>query len=434
MSENTVRKIIKDKLILADGTIVDPVNKNQYQADILIEDGTIKKIGRNIKVKDTYTISLKDKYLAPGFIDLHAHLREPGREDEETIETGAYAALAGGFTKVCCMPNTEPPIDNEGVVRYILQQQARVDYAEVLPIGAATKGRKGEEIAEIGSLAQAGVVAISDDGDPIANPSLFRSVLEYAKIFDLPVISHCELKTLSANGVMNEGITATKLGLRGIPDIAEAAMVFDHILLADYTKSRLHIAHISTKKSVAALRWAKEQGILVTAETCPHYFTLTEAECSNFDPNTKVNPPLRTETDVEAIKEALAEGLINVIATDHAPHLASEKEVEFDLAPFGMIGLETAFALGYEALVLKKYLTLVDYIAKLTVEPAKVLKLKPPKIAPGERANLVIFDPKIKWSYQKDKICSKSQNSPFIGKEMTGKILQVVLGNRVFEF
>ncbi len=425
---------VLDKVILVGGIIIDPIQKNQCQSDIYIERGVIKKIGKNIKVKDAVILMVKGEYIAPGFIDLHAHLREPGREDEETIKSGAYAALAGGFTKVCCMPNTEPALDNEGVVKFILQESERVGYASVLPVGAATKGRKGEEISEIGALVTAGVVAVSDDGDPISNPFVMRQVLEYAKIFDLPVISHCEVKDLSANGVMNEGVISTKLGLRGIPDIAEAAMVYEHILLADYTKSRLHIAHVSTKKAVEIIRWAKAKGVDITAETCPHYFTLTDEACATFDTNYKVNPPLRTETDVMAIKEALAEGTIDAIATDHAPHLTSEKEVEFDLAPFGMIGLETAFSLGYEALVTQKYLSLVDYIAKLTVEPAKVLKLAIPAIAINKHANFVIFDTKIKWTYQQTAIHSKSQNSPFIGKELNGKVLKVVIGNRLFEF
>lgn len=365
---------------------------------------------------------------------MHAHLREPGREDEEIIKTGAYAALAGGFTKVCCMPNTEPPIDNEGVVKFILQESARAGFASVLPVGAATKGRKGEEISEFGSLFNAGIIGVSDDGDPISNPFVMRQVLEYAKIFNLLVISHCEVKALSANGVMNEGAVATKLGMRGIPDVAESAMVYEHILLADYTKSRLHLAHISTRKSVEIIRWAKEKGIDVTAETCPHYFALTDEACASFDSNCKVNPPLRTQKDVEAIKAALADGTIDAIATDHAPHLASEKEVEFNLAPFGLIGLETAFSLGYQELVMKKYLNLVDYIAKLTVEPAKVLSLEPPKITIGKTADLVIFDTKIKWLYQKESIYSKSKNSPLIGKELNGKILKVVMGEQLFEF
>jgi dihydroorotase len=424
----------KNRLILSGGVIIDPLNKTLNQADIYIEDGLIKRIGKNLKIKDIPVTNIKDKYVSPGFIDLHAHLREPGREDEETIESGAYSALSGGFTKVCCMPNTEPPIDNEGVVKFILQESERANYASVLPVGAATKGRKGEEISEIGSLVNAGIVAVSDDGDPITNPFVMRRVLEYAKIFDLPVISHCEVKTLSEGGVMNEGVVSTRLGLRGIPNISEASMVYQHILLADYTKSRLHLAHISTQKSAEIIRWAKNKGIDITCETCPHYFTLTEESCLTFDTNSKVNPPLRTKADVEAIKEALSEDVIDAIATDHAPHLASEKEVEFDLAPFGMIGLETAFALGYEELVIKKYLSMADYIGKLTVEPAKVLKLEPPSIEVGKKANLVIFDTKTKWVYRKEAIRSKSKNSPLIGKELVGKILKVLLGDRYFDF
>ena len=332
------------------------------------------------------------------------------------------------------MPNTEPPIDNEGTVKFILQESERTGFASVLPVGAATKERKGEEISEIGTLVKAGIVALSDDGDPISNPFVMRRVLEYAKIFDLPVISHCEVKALSGTGVMNEGEVSTRLGLRGIPDVSEAAMVYEHILLADYTKSRLHIAHVSSQKSVAIIRWAKEKGIDITCETCPHYFALTDEMCSTFDTSYKVNPPLRTKADVEKIKEAIADGTIDAIATDHAPHLASEKEVEFDLAPSGMIGLETAFSLGLEELVGKKYLNLVDYIAKLTIEPAKVLKMELPSITVGRKANLVVFDTKSKWIYQKESIKSKSHNSPFIGKEFKGKVLKVILGSQIFDF
>jgi len=429
---------IKSSLLLRGATLLDPIKGTERQADVLIENGLVKRIGRipqsatrNLQSLETW--DLAGKCLAPGFIDLHCHLREPGREDEETIASGTLAALAGGFTTVCCMPNTEPAIDHENVVRAIVNESNRVGQARVLPIAAATKERKGEEISEIGALVSAGAVAVSDDGSPIAGAEVMRRVLEYCKIFDIPVVSHCEEAALTRGGIMHEGAVSARLGLPGIPAAAEEIMVARDILLADFTRSRLHIAHVSTRGSVEIIRRAKEKGIPVTCETCPHYFTLTDELVGAFDPAYKVNPPLRTADDVRAIKEGLRDGTIDVIATDHAPHLASEKLVEFERAPFGMIGLETAFSLGISELVKPGHLTLNELVARLTVAPARIIKQQV-GVSVGAPANLVVIDPKQKWTYQPESVHSLACNSPFLGQELTGKVLAAIIADRVWQF
>jgi dihydroorotase len=424
---------LKDNLLLRGATVIDPESGKERVADILIRNGMVERIGKRLPANGAEVWELAGKYIAPGFIDLHCHLREPGREDEETIRTGTRAALAGGFTRVCCMPNTEPAVDNENIVRAIVNESARWGQARVLPIAAATKGRQGAELAEIGAMKNAGAIAVSDDGNPIASAEMMRRVLEYAKVFDLPVINHCEETTLTRDGVMNEGRVSARLGLPGMPAAAEEMMVVRDILLAGQTGGRLHIAHVSTRGSVELIRWAKQRGMAVTCETCPHFFTLTDENVAGFDPNYKMNPPLRTEADRMAIKEGLADGTIDVIATDHAPHLASEKEVEFGKAPFGIIGFETAFSLGIEELVNTRYLSLGGLVAKLTRAPAQVIGL-PCRLAEGEAADLVVFDPELKWQYTAEAVYSKSRNSPFIGRRLVGKILHAVIGNRAFQF
>ncbi len=421
-------------MLLRGGTLLDPQQKQEQTIDIYIEAGKIKLLSAGLKIEGARELPLHGKYIAPGFLDLHSHLREPGREDEETIATGCSAALRGGFTGVLCMPNTEPPIDNEGVVKYILRQAAAAGLAKVFPVGAVTKGRKGEEISEIGALVSAGVVALSDDGDPVWSSMVMRRALEYSKMFTIPIIDHCADRDLCQDGVMHEGSVSTKLGLQGMPAIAETIIVYRDIFLAQFTGGRLHIAHISTRDSVEAVRWAKKQSIAVTAETCPHYFTLTDEACETFDTNFKVNPPLRTKDDVRAIQEGLADGTIDCIATDHAPHSLAEKEVEFELAPSGMIGLETAFALGWDELVNKKILSPIGYIRKLTTNPAKVVGLDWGVVEEGKEANLVVFDPTAAWVYKPETICSKSKNSPFVNREFKGKITRVIMEDRVFEF
>jgi dihydroorotase len=423
----------QDDLLLRGATIIDPGTGKQRVADIRIRKGVVEQLGRRLPMNGAEIWELPGKFITPGFIDLHCHLREPGREDEETIRSGTLSALAGGFTRVCCMPNTEPAIDNENIVRAIVNESERWQQARVLPIGAATKGRQGAELAEFGAMKNAGAIAVSDDGNPIANPEIMRRVLEYAKTFDLVVTNHCEEKTMTRDGVMNEGTVSARLGLPGMPACAEEMMVARDILLAGYTGGRLHVAHVSTKGSVELIRRAKAQGIPVTGETCPHYFTLTDVQVAGYDPNFKMNPPLRTEADRMAIKEGLSDGTIDAIATDHAPHLASEKEVEFSKAPFGIIGFETAFSLGIEELVTPGFLTLAQYLAKLSACPAQILGL-PSRIREGEQADLVVFDPALEWDYTPEAVFSQSRNTPFLGRRLFGKVLYAIIGNRTFRF
>jgi dihydroorotase len=394
---------------------------------------------------------------------MHCHLREPGNSESETIKTGTLSAIAGGFTKVCCMPNTNPSLDNPKLINYVLKQSERAGNAEVFVIGCATKGRVGKEIANIDKMILAGIVAVSDDGSPISDSLLMQKVMEKCSVFNIPIINHCEILELSKSGVMNQGKINTKLGLKGIPDIAESIMVLRDIALADYIKGRVHIAHVSTKKSVDLIRWAKKRGIRVTAETCPHYFTLTENDCLKIDTNYKVSPPLRTKLDIEAIKQGLADGTIDAIATDHAPWHISKKNPQkpqdstrltqdkenksvkicenlwlknisnWEKAKSGMIGFETAFSLGYEELVLKKYLTLEKYIACLTTKPAKILNLKDTgKITEGIPAAITIFNLNKTWIPSPNNILSKSKNSPFIGRKLKGKVETVILRDKIF--
>lgn len=422
-----------EKLILRGGKIIVPGKKIINNPDIYIQDGIIKNIGKT-SLKDVETINLKhNEYISPGFIDLHCHLREPGNPNSETIETGTHSAIAGGFTTVCCMPNTNPPIDNPNIVKFIYNRANKADNARVLVIGCATKNRAGMKIAELNKMVLTGIVAISDDGSSIFNAKLMQKLLKYFKTLNVLVIDHCELVGLSKAGVINEGVVSKKLGLKGIPDISESIMVFRDILLTEQTESRIHIAHVSTRESVELIHWAKKQGIRVTAETCPHYFTLTEQDCLSLNTNFKVSPPLRTKADVEAIKEGLADGMIDIIATDHAPWHSSKKEVSWEKAKSGMIGFETAFSLGYEELVLKKYLNLEKYIACLTTKPAQILNRKDSgKIVQGFPAAITIFDLNKTWTLSEKNILSKSKNSPFIGRKLRGKVAKVLLYNKIF--
>lgn len=420
-----------EKILLSGGVVIDPARGRMRKLDVLVEDGTVIELGRKLRASGAQLIDCRRKHIAPGFIDMHCHLREPGREDAETIATGTRSALAGGFMRVCPMPNTEPPTDSEAMVRFQLRRAEEAGFAQVHPVGCCTKGRQGRELAEIGSMRQAGAVAVSDDGNWIADPEVMRRVLEYAKAFDLPVVVHCELSGLGQGGT-NEGLVSTRLGLRSQPDVAEAAAAARDIMLAELAGSRIHVAHVSGAKTVEVVRWAKARRVQVTAETCPHYFTLTEDALEGFDANYKVNPPLRAEADRIAVVEGLADGTIDVIATDHAPHTKADKEVEFESAPAGMIGFETAFSLGYEQLVLSGKLDFADYIARLTVAPASILGLPMPRIEPGLRAELVILDLAAKWTYTSDQVVSHSHNSPFLGRQMQGLVVGGILGPEQF--
>lgn len=430
MNEQTLSRVL-----LRGGTVVDPETLKESRADVFVVGGRIQTVEAGVIVMPagTEVIDCRGKHIAPGFVDMHCHLREPGREDEETIASGTAAALAGGFTRVCPMPNTEPAIDTEAQVRLEIRRAAEAGFARVHPIGCCTKGRQGKELAEIGSMVEAGAKAFSDDGSPVADAQVMRRVLEYCKAFDVPVISHCEIKEL-VEGVANEGRVSTRLGLRSGPDVAESAQAARDVLLAEFTGARLHIAHVSARATVEIIRWAKSRGVQVTAETCPHYFTLTEEALSEFDTNFKVNPPLRTEADRQAVIAGLADGTIDVIATDHAPHLKGEKEAEFDAAPPGIIGFETAFSLGYEQLVLGKVLSLADYVARLTVVPRRILNLPPAALAAGSEAELVVLDLKAEWTYEADKVLSLSRNSPFLGRTMHGRVTAALLGDKLFRF
>jgi len=383
------------RTLIKGGQVIDPGRLNQI-ADLLLEDGKIQAIDANLHGALDHSESVKiidatGLVVCPGFIDLHVHFREPGFEYKETIATGMASAVAGGFTTVCCMPNTNPVNDSQSITEFILRQAKNANKARLFPIGAITKGSRGEELAEIGELREAGCVAISDDGLPVMNSLVMRRAMEYAKAFDLPVVDHCEDAHLSAGGSMNEGFVSTELGVPGIPNAAEEVMVARNIFLAELTQSRLHLPHVSTIGSVRLLRDAKARGVPVTAEACPHHFTLTDEAVRSFSTDAKMNPPLRTESDIQAIKEALKDGSIDIIATDHAPHAVHEKQRQFDNAPFGIIGLETALPLTLN-LVEEGVITLEQAVAKLTCEPARAFHLPHGTLAMNSDADLTVFE------------------------------------------
>jgi len=419
------------KRLIKGGRLIDPAGGIDEISDLLIEGGKVTAVGRKISPQGAEVIEAQGKVVVPGLVDMHVHLREPGREDEETIHTGTRAAARGGFTSVACMPNTSPVIDNQGTVKFIYSQAGKTGIVSVFPIGSITKGRKGKELAEIGELKESGVVAISDDGSPVENPELMRRALEYAKMFDLPVISHCEDRNLSGEGVMHEGYFSTLLGLTGIPAAAEEVMVARDLELAELSGGFLHLAHVSTARAVEMVRQAKLRGIKVTCETAPHYFSLTAEAVKDFDTNTKMNPPLRTEEDVAAIKEGLKDGTIDVIATDHAPHTIVEKEVEYNLAPFGIIGLETALPLVLTRLVEEKVLTLSQAITRMSLNPAQVLRLDKGTLSVGAAADITIIDLDKKLTVKADELESRSKNSPFLGWKLRGAAIMTIVGGEI---
>ncbi|MDR1696212.1 MAG: dihydroorotase [Endomicrobium sp.] len=409
--------------------IVDPSQNKDKTGDIFVENGMIVS---NLSGAADEIYDGSGKIAVPGLIDVHSHLREPGQEGKETIKTGTQAAAKGGITTVFCMPNTKPVIDNAPTVEFILLKAQKEGIVNVFPVGCATKGSQGEELSEIGVLKKAGIAAISDDGLPVSNSQIMRRTLEYTKMFKLPVISHCEDKELSKSGVMNEGKKSMVLGLRGIPRQAEEVMVARDIMLAELTGGYLHIAHVSTAGSVYLIGQAKKKGIKITAETCPHYFTLTDDVVKVYDANTKMNPPLREQRDVDAIKQGLADGTIDCIATDHAPHTAEEKNKEFDLAPFGIIGFETILSLVLNELVDKKVLSLSEAIAKMTLNPAKIFNLEGRgSLKEGSIADITVIDPKYSYEFTKESIVSKSKNSPFIGRKFQGGAVLTVVGGKI---
>jgi dihydroorotase len=420
------------QIVLKGTVLLDPQQKLNHKADLLIVDGIINKVG-NLS-KDDYRHStvyeFDDKYCAPGFFDMHVHLREPGREDEETILTGSNAAAAGGFTGLACMPNTNPVIESAEIVRFI-KEKSSSHLVEVFPVGAATHERKGEGLSPMSELFEAGAVAFSDDGSAVRTAGILRLAMDYAKMFNAPVIEHCEDPSMT-DGSMNEGFTSTLLGMLAIPSIAEDIIVMRDIMVAEYVKGKLHIAHISTRNAVELVRQAKKKGVNITAEATPHHFTFTEDALKDYDTNFKMNPPLRTQADIDAVIEGLKDGTIDCIASDHAPHSIEEKEMEFIYAPNGIVGLETELGLAITQLVEKKHLTLTQLVEKFSINPRKILNIPVPSIKEGETANFTIFDPKEKWNVDISKFKSKSKNSPFDKMELTGKPFAVINRSKLY--
>jgi dihydroorotase len=399
--------------------------------DVLVDGSTIAKIGKNITAPAAKKIDAAGLVVAPGFIDMHTHLREPGREDEETVESGSRSGLKGGYCALTPMANTDPVADNVEVINFLNAQAEKYAWTHINPVGAVTRGLKGETITEIGEFKEAGVVAISDDGQPITNSRIMMLALEYASMFDLPIISHCEDSDLTEGACMNEGLNSTILGLPGMPATAEETMAARDIALARLTGGRVHIAHVSCARTVELVRRAKKEGVNVTAETAPHYFSLTDDAVRTYDTNAKMNPPLRTAEDVEAIKQGLHDGTIDAIATDHAPHTHVEKEVAFIDAPFGIVGLETCLPLILTKLVEEGVLTLPEAIAKLTLGPARILGLPMGKIEAGVRADITVLDPACEITVDTGKFESKCRNSPFNGWRLKGQAVHVVVAGQL---
>lgn len=414
-------------ILIKNGKVVtDSINKK----DILIKDGVIAKIEDKITDKADEVIDAAGLAVMPGFVDMHCHLREPGYEYKEDIVSGTHSAVRGGFTSVACMPNTMPVIDNAYLAKYVAYRAKEAGYCKVYPIAAATKSQQGKELTPVGSLKKAGVVAISDDGKPIESAVMMRNVLEYATGFDMTVISHCEVMSLAEGGCVNEGYNSTIAGLRGIPRVAEEAMIARDVLLAEYLGAKLHIAHVSTANGVDIIRAAKKKGVKVTAETCPHYISLTDDEILGYDTNAKINPPLRLQSDIAALKAGLLDGTIDAIATDHAPHGADEKKVEFPLAPFGSIGFETAFGVCYTHLVKSGETDLPTLVKLMSENPARILGVSGGKLAVGEPADIAIADLDAEYIVGDD-FYSKSKNSAFIGKKLCGKIVVTVVDGKI---
>jgi dihydroorotase len=418
------------KLLIQGGTIIDPSQGVEEIADLLVEDGRVSEIGKDLSAEGAELFDAGGLIVTPGFIDLHVHLREPGEEYKETIASGVKAAVAGGFTSVCAMPNTRPVNDNASITRYILDKAREANLANVFPVGAITRGSLGEELAEMAEMKEAGAVAVTDDGKPVMNPQVMRHAMEYARDHNLVVADHCQDTCLSAHGVMHEGRYSTLLGLKGMSGSAEDSQVARDIMLSELTGARVHIMHISTAQAVELVRQAKGKGLPVTCEVTPHHLALTDARVLNFDANTKMNPPLRAEEDRLALIEAVADGTIDAIATDHAPHHADEKMLEFDRAPFGVVGLETALGTTLEVLYHSGRVPLRRVVEMLTIGAAKVFSLSRGNLQKGAVADITIFDPNRQWTVDPQQFQSKSRNTPFTDWQVRGKVLATYVGGR----
>ncbi len=422
------------KLLIANGYVIDPTQGINAGKNLLIEDGRIVGLPdcADAVPEEAEVFDATGLVVAPGFIDMHTHLREPGQEYKETIETGAAAALAGGFTSICAMPNTDPVNDNPAVTRFIIEQAERAGLANVFPVGAITKNSEGTELAEMGEMRRAGIVAVTDDGRPVPSAVVMRRAMEYARGFDLTIVDHCEDKSLAASGAMHEGHWSLMLGLNGIPAAAEELDAVRDCALAKLTKTRVHLAHISTRGALAAVRRAKEEGISVTCEVTPHHWTLTDAAVEGYDTNTKMNPPLRSEDHLEAIKEGLRDGTIDAIATDHAPHHADEKNLEYDHAPFGITGLETAIGLALDRLVHNGVIDLKRLIELCAVNPARIFDLRDRgTLRQGAWGDVTILDPDLRWKFDAAQSKSKSRNTPFDGWTFHGAVVATIVAGRV---
>jgi dihydroorotase len=419
-------------LLIQNGTILDPAHGRERKADLLLRDGKVTAVGSNLGKADR-VIDASGKYVTPGLIDIHVHFREPGDEEEETVASGSASAVAGGFTTVCCMPNTKPALDNEAQIEFVLREGKKANLANVLPIGAITKGREGKELAEIGSMHERGAVAFSDDGVGVADASVMRKALQYCRMFDALIMQHCEEPALSG-GSMHAGLVSTALGLSGVPAEAEQLMIARDILLDRTIQCRYHVQHISTAGSVELIRRAKHDGMTwVTAEVAPHHLPLTDEACRGYDTNYKMNPPLRTDADVEACIAGVKDGTIDLLATDHAPHLAEEKELEFQYAPFGIIGLDCALPLYVKALVEPRHITWSRMIDMMTRKSAEIVKLQDRKgtLKVGADADVTVIDPNLEWTIDVEQFASKSRNCPFHGWKVTGRAVATVVGGEV---
>jgi dihydroorotase len=419
------------KLLIKRGRLIDPAQDLDQTCDVLITGGVVAELGTSIAADDAEVIDAKGLVVCPGLVDMHVHLREPGREDEETIESGARAAIHGGFTSVAAMPNTEPPIEGEEGVKFVLSKGREAGLARVFPVAAISKGQQGETLSEIGSAIRAGAVGISDDGYPVARSGLMRRALEYVKMFDRPVMAHCEDPGLSARGVMNEGRTSTVLGLRGIPGASEDVEVIRDIILTRLTASRLHVCHVSTGAGLEFIDRAKTSGLNVTCEVTPHHVALNDEAVTTFDTNTKMKPPLRGKVDVAALRKGIETGVVDAIASDHAPHSPEEKDQEFDLAPFGVIGLETTLGIVMSCLYHQGTTALPHLVRLMSTNPARILGLPLGSLKPGSPADVTLLDPDAEWEIDPRNFVSKSRNTPFSGWKVKGKAITVLVEGRV---